>query len=173
MGNVTPLPKARTVLSPPAPITEEHDVSQFDCEKPPLNDWLRRRALKNDGRASRCFVVCSGRSVVGFYCLSAGSVEHADVPRALKQNMPPLIPVFVFGRMGMDKNHQKQGIGPGLLKDALLRSASAAQEIGARAVLVHAIDRDVIPFYVKYGFQVFPEGSQTLFMPMEQIGAAL
>ena len=173
MGNVTPIPKARAALSPPALITEEHDLSQFDCEKPSLNDWLRRHALKNDGRASRCFVVCSSRVVVGFYCLSAGSVEHADVPRALKQQMPPLIPVFVLGRMAVDKNYQKQGIGPALLKDALLRSASAAKEIGARAILVHAIDRDVIPFYVKYGFQVFPEGSQTLFMPMEQIAAAL
>jgi GNAT superfamily N-acetyltransferase len=167
------MPKARAAIKPPALITAKHDLSQFDCDKPPLNDWLRRHAIKNDGRASRCFVVCVDRTVVGFYCLSAGSVEHADVPRALKQQMPPLIPVFVLGRMAVDKNYQKQGIGPALLRDALLRSASAAKEIGARAVLVHAIDRDVIPFYLKYGFQVFPEGSQTLFMPMEQIGAAL
>src|SRR5438270_4304604 len=111
MGEVTPLPVARTALRPPAPITPEHDVAQFDCGKIPLNDWLRRYALKNEGRASRCFVTCSGKTVVGFYCLSAGSVENAEVPAALKRNMPPIVPVLVLGRMAVDRQYQGHGIG--------------------------------------------------------------
>lgn len=173
MGNVTPLPVARAAFTPPAPITSEHDLSQFDCGKMPLNDWLRRHAVKNEGRASRCFVVCTGKAVAGFYCLSAGSVEHAETPQALKRNMPSVIPVFVLGRMAVDKKYQGHGLGGGLLKDALLRAASAANEIGALAVMVHSIDRETVPFYVQYGFQIFPEGSQTLFMPIKQIAAGL
>lgn len=173
MGEVTPLPIARAGLVPPAPITPEHDVSQFDCGKIPLNDWLRKYALKNEGRASRCFVVCSSRSVVGYYCLSAGSVEHGDVPLALKRNMPPVVPVFVLGRMAVDKGYQGHGLGGGMLKDALRRSAAVAHDIGARAVLVHAIDREAVPFYVQYGFQIFPEGSLTLYLPMPTIAGGL
>ena len=173
MGNVTPLPAARVTISAPAPIASDHDISQFDCGNQPLNKWLKRHALKNEGRASRCFVVCEARIVVGFYCLSAGSVEHANVPSALKRNMPPIIPVFVLGRMGVDLRCQGLNIGRGLLKDAMRRALSNSRDIGARALLVHAIDREIVPFYVQYGFQAFPEGSLTLFAPLNHIGAAL
>jgi GNAT superfamily N-acetyltransferase len=173
MGEVTPLQIVRAGLSPPAPIQPEHDTSQFDCGKIPLNDWLRKYALKNEGRASRCFVACSSRTVVGYYCLSAGSVEHADVPAALKRNMPPMVPVFVLGRMAVDKGYQGHGFGRGLVKDALKRAATAAKDIGAQAILVHAIDREAVPFYVQYGFLVFPEGSLTLYLPMKTIVTGL
>ncbi len=173
MGEVTSLPIARAGLLPPAPILPEHDVSQFDCGKIPLNDWVRKYALKNEGRASRCFVTCSSRTVAGYYCLSAGSVEHGDVPTALKRNMPPVIPVFVLGRMAVDRGYQGHGLGRGMLKDALRRSAAAANDIGARAVLVHAIDRETVPFYVQYGFMIFPEGSLTLYLPMATAAAGL
>lgn len=173
MGDVTPLPITRAGIIPPASIKPEHDVTQFDCGKIPLNDWLRKYALKNEGRASRCFVTCSSSTVVGYYCLSAGSVEHADVPLALKRNMPPVVPVFVLGRMAVDRQYQGHGLGRAMLKDALQRAASASRTIGARAILVHAIDRDAVPFYVQYGFQIFPEGSLTLYLPMQTAIAGL
>ena len=173
MGEVTQLPISRAALTPPAPITAEHDVAQFDCGKIPLNDWLRKYALKNEGRASRCFVTCSSRVVVGFYCLAAGSVEPLDVPGALKRNMPSIIPVLVLGRMAVDKQYQGHGIGGALLKDALRRAATVSTDIGAAAVLVHAIDSEAVPFYVQYGFQAFPEGTLTLYLPMKTIVAGI
>jgi GNAT superfamily N-acetyltransferase len=173
MGEVTQLPIPRAALTPPAPITPEHDVAQFDCGKIPLNDWLRKYALRNEGRASRCFVTCSSRVVVGFYCLAAGSVETLDVPGALKRNMPPIIPVLVLGRMAVDKQYQGHGIGGALLKDALKRAATVSTDIGAAAVLVHAIDREAVPFYVQYGFQAFPEGTLTLYLPIKTIVAGV
>lgn len=160
-------------LSPPTAITAAHDASRFDCGKPPLNDWLRKHALRNEGKASRSFVVCEGSAIVAFYCLSAGSVGHADAPSALKRNMPPVIPVLVLGRMAVDLRYQGRKLGGHLLKDAIRRSLSAALEVGARAILVHAIDQEVVPFYVQYGFQPFPAGSLTLFMPLEHAAAAL
>src|SRR5260221_14273860 len=126
MGEVTRLPLARAGLTPPAPITAEHDASQFDCGKIPLNDWLKKYALKNEGRASRCFVTCSSQTIIGFYCLAAGSVEHVDVPSALKRNMPAIVPVLVLGRMAVDLQYQGHGIGDALLKDALRRAASVS-----------------------------------------------
>jgi GNAT superfamily N-acetyltransferase len=173
MGEVTELPIPRAALTPPAPISPVHDIAQFDCGKIPLNDWLRKYALKNEGRASRCFVTCSSRVVVGFYCLAAGSVEALDVPGALKRNMPPIVPVLVLGRMAVDKQYQGHGIGGALLKDALRRAATVSTEIGAAAVLVHAIDREAVPFYVQYGFQAFPEGTLTLYLPMKTIVTGL
>ena len=71
--------------------------------------------------------------------------------------------------MAVDRQYQGHGIGGALLKDAMKRALSVAAEIGAVALLVHAIDREAVPFYVQYGFQVFPEGSLTLYLPIKTI----
>jgi GNAT superfamily N-acetyltransferase len=163
----------RSFISAPVPIEQQHDVKQFDCGKPPLNDWLKERALKNEGRASRCFVTCVGHRVVGFYALAAGSVRNVEAPANLKRNMPPLIPVLVLGRMAIDSEYQGQKLGKALLLDALRRSMGVAGNVGARAILVHAIDQEVIPFYAQYGFRPFPEGDLTLFLSMSDVKAAL
>jgi GNAT superfamily N-acetyltransferase len=172
VGTVTPSPSAAP-FSAPAPITADHDVSRFDCGKPELNDWLRNRAYKNEARASRCFVVSTGKAVVGFYTLSAGGVHHSEVPGALRRNMPAQIPVIVLGRMAVDQACQGRQLGRHLLRDALRRALSASREIGARAVLVHAKDQAVVPFYTQYGFRPFPEAALTLFLSTTEIAAAL
>jgi predicted N-acetyltransferase YhbS len=87
--------------------------------------------------------------------------------------MPPQVPVLVLGRLAVDLRHHGQGIGAGLLKDALRRALSVAAEAGVRAILVHAIDAEAVPFYTRYGFRAFPEGSLTFFLPMEEVAAAL
>jgi len=173
VGALTPGSPAVQTLTPPQPIAERHDVSQFDCGKPPLNDWLRQRALRNEGLASRCFVVCDGNEVVGYYALAAGSVGATDVPGVLRRNMPRSIPVLVLGRLAVDARQHGKGIGPGLLKDALRRALTVSESVGARAILVHAIDQEVVSFYTQYGFKAFPEGELTLFLPMRDVAAAL
>jgi predicted N-acetyltransferase YhbS len=160
-------------ITSPVPLTDRHDLSPFDCGKPPLNDWLKQRAGKNEGRASRTFVVCQAETVIGYYALATGSVGTKDVPRALRQNMPPQIPVIVLGRLAVDLKHHGKGIGPGLLKDALRRALSVAANVGARAIPVHALDAEVVSFYTQYNFRAFPEGSLTLFLPLEEVADAL
>lgn len=34
-------------LSPPAPISAEHNLAEFDSGEFSLNEWLKKRALKN------------------------------------------------------------------------------------------------------------------------------
>lgn len=87
--------------------------------------------------------------------------------------MPPQIPVIVLGRMAVDNQHQGQKLGNALLRDALQRALTVASDVGARAVLVHAIDKDVVPFYTQYGFKPFPEGELTLFLSITEVAGAL
>lgn len=165
------------IVSAPEPITETHDVSRFDCGNDVLNDWLRLRALQNEGRSSRCYVVCEGAAVVGYYSLSTGAVMHTGAkgraPRALRANLPDPTPVMVLGRLAVDKDFHGCGIGKGLLKDALLRALAASRVIGARAVIVHAIDDAAVPFYAGFGFKPFAGESRTLFLAMEAVGRAV
>lgn len=170
MGEITQYSAAAlATLGPPVPYTANHDASRFDCGKAALNDWIRETALRSEGRTARCYVVPLRQSVIGYYCLAAGAVRHEGAPRKLRQNAPNPTPVVIIGRLAVDKTFQGRGIGKGLLKDALLRITKASEMVGARAVVVHAVDQEAVPFYARYGFRQFPMGNQSLYVTIESI----
>src|SRR5680860_1279878 len=106
MGEVTHEPKRSDPrLSAPVPLTAEHDFSAFDCGEAALNDWLRHRALKNESRFARTYVVCEGNRVVAYFCISAGAVERAAAPGKVRRNAPDTIPVSVIGRLAVSYTH--------------------------------------------------------------------
>ena len=178
MGEVEQLPTERAPYLPPQPISADHRLDLFDCGKAPLNDWLRRHALKNEGRASRTYVVNSAAgedagAVIAFYTLAAGAVRLDELPSKLARNMPNPAPAMVLGRLAVDSRHGGRGLGRAMLKEALQRVLEAAHKVGARAIVVHAIDDDAVTFYTRYGFQVFPPGGRTLFLPIETVAEAI
>lgn len=144
-------------LRAPAPLDDAHALDGFRCTEPELESWLKQRARKNqrDG-ASRCFVVCDGSAVVGYYALAAGAVLHAQSPGNIRRNMPEPIPVVILGRLAVHADHAGRGIGAGLLKDAVLRSVRLSREMGIRALLCHAISDDAKRFYLHHGFVESP-----------------
>jgi predicted N-acetyltransferase YhbS len=147
----------------PEKLTPDHDLSQFQCGEPALDDWLRRRALQNeDSGASRTYVACDGNKVVGYYALAAGAVAHIDAPGRVRRNMPDPVPVMVIGRLAVDQTLQGQALGPALLRDAILRTLQAADIAGIRAILVHAISERAKAFYEKWGFISSPMDPMTL-----------
>ncbi|MBV9883898.1 MAG: GNAT family N-acetyltransferase [Sphingomonadaceae bacterium] len=160
-------------MSAPAPLTADHDVADFDCGVPALNDWLKRRAFRNESRFSRTYVVAAGNRVVAYVCISAGSVERAAAPGRLRRNAPDKVPVSIIGRLAVDKRHAGRGLGADMLADALRRIAFAARSIGIGAVLVQAKDENAKLFYLRCAeFLEYPEESRTLFLPIETVVAA-
>ncbi|SFK50212.1 GNAT family N-acetyltransferase [Methylorubrum salsuginis] len=162
------------VLSAPVPLTAEHDLSAFACGEPALDEWLRHRALKNESRFSRTYVVCDGNRVVAYFCISAGAVERSAAPGKVRRNAPDTIPVSVIGRLAVSRDHAGRGLGADLLSDALRRIALASRSIGIGAVIVHAKDDAARRFYLKCAeFIEYPQDSRTLFLPIETVTAAL
>ncbi|MDR6530019.1 GNAT superfamily N-acetyltransferase [Caulobacter rhizosphaerae] len=160
-------------LSAPVPLKAEHDLSNFDCGEPALDDWLKQRALKNESRFSRTYVVCEGASVVAYFCISAGAVDREAAPGKLRRNAPDAIPVSVIGRLAVSRAYAGRGLGADILSDALRRIAIASQSIGIGAVLVQAKDRRAKQFYMACAeFIEYPAESRTLFLPIETIIAA-
>ncbi len=159
--------------SAPEPLTAGHYVSDFECTEPALNDWLRSRALKNESRYSRTYVICRDGAVVGYYSLSAGSVERVALPGRLRRNAPDAVPVVVIGRLAVDRRHSGRGLGADLLADALIRIAAASHSIGIGAVLLHAKSDAAKAFYLQQAeFLEYPADSRTLFLPIETVVAA-
>jgi GNAT superfamily N-acetyltransferase len=161
-------------MKSPSVITAEHDLTNFDCGEPSLNDWLKRRALKNHASgASRCFVVCSSATVIGYYSLSAGAISHESAPKSMRRNMPDPLPVLLLGRLAIDKRYHNSGIGQALLRDAMLRAVNVAGNAGVIAILVHALTDQAKQFYISRGFVVSPLQSMTLMMTIETIRTIL
>ena len=161
-------------LSAPEKLSQNHDLAQFQCGSPELDDWLRRRALQNEeGGASRTYVVCAGRQVVGYYALASGAVAHTDAPGRVRRNMPNPVPVMVIGRLAIDLRVQGRGIGSALLRDAVLRTVQAAEIAGIRAVLVHAISERAKRFYERSGFISSPVDPMTLMITVAEAAKVL
>ncbi|MES2442907.1 MAG: GNAT family N-acetyltransferase [Pseudomonadota bacterium] len=160
-------------LSAPVPLTAAHDLSDFDCGEPALNDWLKQRALKNESRFSRTYVVCDDNRVIAYFCIAAGAVEREAAPGKLRRNAPASIPVSVIGRLAVSKAWAGRGLGADILSDALRRIAVASQSVGIGAVLVQAKDENARRFYLACAeFVEYPADSRTLFLPIETVIAA-
>lgn len=161
-------------IGPPEKLSAGHDLSGFDSGEPALDDWLRRRAERNEASgASRTYVVCAARRVVGYYTLAAGAVAHAEAPGRIRRNAPDPVPVLVSGRLAVDKAFHGEGIGTGLLRDAVVRIVQAAEIAGVRAILVHAISEAAKRFYQKYGFVESPSDPLTVMITVAEAARML
>jgi GNAT superfamily N-acetyltransferase len=157
-------------LTVPAPINMVHITDNFDCGVSSLDQWLRRQALKNEASgASRTFVVCFGKEVVGYYALATGSVVRQEAPGKIKRKMPEPIPVMVLGRLAVDRNWQGSGLGSSLLRDALFRTFNVSKQAGVRALLVHSLSEDAKAFYLRYGFLESPIDPMTLMLNLQDV----
>nr|WP_328700830.1 GNAT family N-acetyltransferase [Aquariibacter albus] len=162
------------MLSAPQPLSDEHQLAGFDSGEPSLDDWLRRRAAKNQANgSSRTYVVCEGDRVVGYYCLAAGAVGHAEAPSTMRRNRPDPVPVLVLGRLAIHKSHHQQGIGTALLNDAIRRAIQAADIAGVTALLVHALSEQARRFYLSRGFIESPVKPMTLCLMLATVDQAL
>lgn len=161
-------------LSPPAPISAEHELVNFDSSEPSLDDWLKKRALKNQASgASRCFVLCRDQKVIGYYSLSAGAISHESTPKTMRRNMPDPLPVLLLGRLAIDKQYHNKGLGSALLRDAMIRAVSVASNAGVFAILVHALSEHARRFYLSRGFVESPLQAMTLIMTLETVHSIL
>ncbi|MBN9510426.1 MAG: GNAT family N-acetyltransferase [Alphaproteobacteria bacterium] len=159
-------------LSAPVPLGLDHELEGFRSGVEPLDDWLKRRAGHNEaGGGSRTFVLCSGRRVVGYYGLAAGSLLPAAATGRVRRNMPNPVPVILLGRLAVDQAWQGKGLGSDLLRDAVLRALSAGEVVGVRAMLVHAISEEARAFYEKHGFLPSPLDSLMLMITLSEARA--
>jgi len=161
-------------LSAPALLSDQHDLTDFACGHPSLDDWLKRRARRNQiSGASRTYVVADGAKIVAYYALASGGLSADAATGKLRRNMPDPIPVAILGRLAIDRNFQGRGLGRALFRDAALRVLSAGETIGIRGLLVHAISDEAAQFYLALGLEALPDEPRTLMVTLGDLKAAL
>jgi len=147
------------------------DVEAFDCGRAELNRYLKLYALVNQqANSAQTYAAHRDGVVVGYHSLAVGSVEHREAPERMGKGLARHpIPVMLLARLAVDIREQRKGIGAGLLKDALLRTAGAAEIAGMRAVLIHAKDEEAISFYRRFDFEPCPFDSNKLMLLMKDL----
>ncbi|MGV8840930.1 MAG: GNAT family N-acetyltransferase [Bauldia sp.] len=131
-------------------------------------------AARAEGRTARAYVVVAADgALAGCYCLATGSVARAAVPRKLRKDTPDPVPVAIIGRLAVAGDFARRGIGSGLLQDGFRRILQIGETIRCAAVVAHAIDGEAAGFYRKYGFEEFPDGTRTMFLPLATLRATI
>jgi GNAT superfamily N-acetyltransferase len=154
----------------PEPLTEAHDLAACNSGVASLDDWLKRRARTNQASgASRTFILTENQKVVGYYALASGAITVADSVGRFRRNMPDPIPVAVLGRLAIAQSQQGRGLGRALFRDCALRVAHAADAIGIRGIVVHAISEQAKAFYLALGFDPSPSEPLTLMVTLADI----
>jgi GNAT superfamily N-acetyltransferase len=160
-------------FTPPEPLTDRHQTADFSCGTASLDDWLQRRALVNQNSgATRTFVICADEKVMGYYALASGAISTQSVQGSFRRNMPDPIPVVILARLAIDSSCQGQGLGRALFQDAAWRVIQAADTIGIRGIIVHAISEQAKNFYLALGFDVSPLEPMTLTIPLKDLRTA-
>ena len=150
-------------------------VDAFDCGQAALNQFLQRYALVNQKvNSAQTYVCCQGDVAVGFYSLAVGSVDPEAAPsRVMKGLARHPVPVMILARLAVDKGHQRKGLGQALLKDALLRTAHAADIAGIRCLLAHAKDEAARQWYASWEFEPSPTDPYHLFLMLKDLKGML
>jgi GNAT superfamily N-acetyltransferase len=150
-------------------------VEVFDSGQAALNQFLQRFALASQkANSAQTYVSCQEGGVVGFYSLAVGSVEpETAAPRVLKGIARHPAPFMILARLAVDLKHQGMGLGRALLRDALLRTAQAADIAGIRALLVHAKDDAARQWYLNWEFEPSETDPFHLFLLLKDLKAML
>jgi GNAT superfamily N-acetyltransferase len=156
-------------------LRKDHQLQAFDCGKASLNDWLRKYAFANQqADSARTYVLMLQAKVAGYYSLTAGSVAVEEAPSRIAKGLARHpIGVILLARLAVDRPYHRMGLGKILLADALRRAAGAAEMIGVRAILVHALDQEAAQFYEKFHFKRSPVDPLQLMLLLKDLRASI
>ncbi len=161
----------------PEPLGSDHVLEGFDCGRASLNLWLTRYARQaGTAGSARTYVIVDPKQgrVVGYNALTAAGIEREAATARVIKGMPQYpIPVVLLARLAVDLSVARRGLGAWLLRDAMLRTLTASETVGVRAMLVHAIDDEARGFYLRHGLEPSPTDSMHLMVLIKDIAKAL
>lgn len=161
-------------LAAPEPLIEAHELAEFDSGVASLDDWPKRRARGNQtSGATRTFVVADGSRVIAYYAVASGGISLGGALGRFRRNMPDPIPAALLARLAIDRAWQHRGLGRAMFRDCAARIMHAADSIGIRGIVVHAISEQAKGFYLALGFEPSPLDPMMLMVTRGDVRAIL
>ncbi len=149
------------------PLGPQHNRKGFSCGEPSLDAYIQRQASQDVKRdLALCYVLSQRDSaILGYYTLSASSVNLTDLPQDLakKSGRYALVPAVLLGRLAVDLRFQGQGLSSLLLMDALKRTLRTG--VGVKLMIVDALNEQAVSFYLHHEFQQFTDMPMRLYLP--------
>jgi predicted GNAT family N-acyltransferase len=153
------------------PLGANHDRRDFSCGVNELDIYIQRQAGQDQKRklAAVFVLTADGKTVAGFYTLSAHSILGAELPPELATKLPRFpLPVTLLGRMAVAQALHGQGLGEFLLLHALERAWLGSRQVASWAVVVDA-KAGAREFYLQHDFIAFATQPNRLFIPMKTV----
>jgi GNAT superfamily N-acetyltransferase len=157
------------------PFAGDHKTSTFESGEPSVDEWLKSTARfsQNENLAQTFVIANENNDVIGYYALCSAAIHRNELAKPLKiHGFPAMIPLILLARLGVDKAHQRTGLGARLLSDAFSRCLSVSSNVAVHGVLVHALNDALKLYYKGYGFVELPSLPNSLILPMRIIAAA-
>ena len=105
--------------------------------------------------------------MIGYYTLSALSIELMSLPDRLSRRLPRHpVPCALIGRLAVDQSCHGIGLGQLLLADAIKRIVTVSDSVAMHAVIVDARNEAARAFYERFGFTPLPNNPMRLFLPL-------
>lgn len=137
---------------PPRLLEVGDDLDDFECRSAEQTEWLRHHTRQaHAAGTARVLVVTQAESrlVVAYYAWSMAGISIEDAPSRVRKGAGRYPqPVALLARLGVSLDHERRGLGAGLLADAIGRTAQLGGEIGCRGLLVHAETPEARDFYL-------------------------
>ncbi|TYQ25372.1 GNAT family N-acetyltransferase [Pseudanabaena sp. UWO310] len=154
--------------------SSKHIRSKFTCTEDSLDHYILKQSsqdLKKGVASVFVLVESSEMQVLGYYTLSAYTVEIANLDNTFAKKLPryPVLPATLLGRLAVDSSQQGKGLGELLLIDALKKSYEVTKQVASLAVITEALNEKAVSFYTKYGFERFNREPMKLYLPMKSI----
>lgn len=152
----------------------DHDREAFSCGEPEMDRWFREMAGQQNERGLAVVQVmieeATGK-LVGFYSLGNYSVLGSELPKIGGKKMPPRmqVPTHLLGRLGVHVDYKRRGLGETLVSHALQAAKAQTATSASMGVVVDALNPDLVPWYQRLGFVVFPNSPLQLVMKMIDI----
>lgn len=155
-------------------LTKSHQRKEFSCGKQKLDEYVQLHARKNTeyGYGRTYVAVKPGDTRVwAFYTLAASEIDAKLLPSS--KGCPKLISVIKLGRLGVDSQIQRIGVGQMLMGHAFHMSVEAAERVGVHAVVLDAKDEDLIGYYNRYGFSSLMDDPLHMYLAIQTIAKAM
>lgn len=138
------------------PLTNDYDFEYFCCGNNEIDHFLKNSAIaEQEEMLSRTYLTCLDNDVIGFFTLSASSIEvlAVDTVDSIEEFSESIYPAIDVPKLAVTKKFQGKGIGEYTLKVVIGKILSISEHVGCRYITLDSV-KDKIGFYRKYGFKI-------------------